>query len=182
VPWRPASIAKPVVLLTPQRPELRPLPAPAAAKQGYPQDSSSTRSRRAVPPQSSAPGASAGDGRLVFAHRGPESRVVATAAPIRQAAAMAPSALVDALFDQARHNRGLAGIDMRLLPAAPAELAKPEQPVAAGQMHAAAGTSAPESPVQPTRLSRADIGQVAEQVARVLKQQARLERERGGGY
>jgi len=31
-------------------------------------------------------------------------------------------------------------------------------------------------------LSRADIGQVAEQVARVLKQQARLERERGGGY
>lgn len=181
-PWRPASIAQPVVLLTPPRTDLRALPAPSSTKQGYPQDSSGARGRRAVPPQSSAPGASAGDGHLVFAHRGPESRGAATAAPIRQAAAMAPSALVDALFDQARHNRGLAGIDMRLLPAAPAELAKPEQPVAAGQMHAAAGTSTPESPVPPARLSRADIGQVAEQVARVLKQQARLERERGGGY
>ncbi|WP_428827999.1 hypothetical protein ACLIKD_08710 [Azonexus sp. IMCC34842] len=179
-PWRPASIAQPVVLLTPPRPELRALPTPAAAKQGYPQDSSG--GRRAAPPQSQAPGATAGDGRLVFAHRGPDSRVVATAAPIRQVAPMAPSALVDALFDQARQNRGLAGMDMRLLSAAPAEQAKPEQSVAAGQMQAAAGASAPEFPSPPARLSRADIGQVAEQVARVLKQQARLERERGGGY
>ncbi|UCV06060.1 hypothetical protein [Dechloromonas denitrificans] len=179
-PWRPASVAKPVNLLSPQRTDHRALPVPSSTKQGYPQDSSG--GRRAAPPQSQAPGATAGDGRLVFAHRGPEFRVAAAAAPIRQAAPMAPSALVDALFEQARHNRGLAGMDMRLLPAAPAEQAKPEQSVAAGQMHAAADTSAPQTPSLPARLSRADIGQVAEQVARVLKQQARLERERGGGY
>lgn len=178
-PWRPASIAQPVVLLTPPRPELRPLPAQAAAKQGYPQDSND---RRIGSPQGPVSGPNVGDGRLVFAQRGPDSRVAAAAAPIRQAAAMAPSALVDALFDQARHNRGLAGMDMRLLSAAPAEQAKPEQSVAARQMHAAADTSAPQTPSLPARLSRADIGQVAEQVARVLKQQARLERERGGGY
>jgi len=182
VPWRPASIAKPVVPLTPPWPDHRVLSAPAAVKQDSPQDASGTRGRRATPPQSPAPGATAGDGRLVFAHRGPGARPEVANAPTARSVATAPSALVEALFDQARQHRGLAGIDMRLLPAAPAAQAKSAQPVAVGPMQVPAGASSPESPSQPARLSRADIGQVAEQVARVLKQQARLERERGGGY
>ena len=38
--------------------------------------------------------------------------------------AVVPSALVDALFDQARQNRGLAGMDLRLLSLAPGQAAK----------------------------------------------------------
>ena len=89
--------------------------------------------------------------------------------------------LVDSLFDQAMQQRATPDLSLRMLP----------QPVAKSKNVTADSVSAPSGQPYPHMsqtapltmpLSRSDVTQIADQVARVLKQQARLERERGGHY
>ncbi len=89
--------------------------------------------------------------------------------------------LVDHLFDQAMQQRVTSDLSLRMFP----------QPVANSRntvtdsVSAISGQSRPHMPqTAPLTmpLNRSDVTQIADQVARVLKQQARLERERGGHY
>lgn len=125
---------------------------------------------------------SAGAG-LVFCRRVSGADPVTTTATDhwQPQAGSKPSALVDALFDQARRQRGLAGLDLRVLPASVAQQARPAADAAPG-MAAYPAAEPPANAGSSTRLSRNAISQVADQVATLLRQRERLERERKGGF
>lgn len=72
-------------------------------------------------------------------------------------------------------------MDLRLLSLAPGQAAKAADETSRPP-DVAPAAALPEPPRMPPRFSRDDIGQVAEEVARVLRQRERLERNRQGGY
>jgi hypothetical protein len=91
------------------------------------------------------------------------------------------TSLVDSLFDQAMQQRVTSDLSLRMLP----------QPVANSRNRVTDSVSAisrqsdphmPKTAPLTMPLNRSDVTQIADQVARMLKQQARLERERGGHY
>ncbi len=89
--------------------------------------------------------------------------------------------LVDSLFDHAMQQRVMPDLSLRMLP----------QPVTESRNVASDSVSAtserprprmPQTAPLTVPLNRSDVAQIADQVARVLKQRARSERERGGHY
>ena len=91
-----------------------------------------------------------------------------------------PPSFGDALFDQAMQHRALPRFELRPLPAAPieADAASAEQVRSAPRVASVPGRSAlAELPP----LTHAELGRVADQVERLLKQRERFERERRGG-
>lgn len=92
------------------------------------------------------------------------------------------ASLVDRLFDQAMQQRAIPDLALRVLPQAIApqtgNAAADFVPSTREHSH----QNAPD-PVPPTApLSRSEVMLVADQVSRLLKQQARFERERRGNY
>ena len=91
-----------------------------------------------------------------------------------------PPSFGDALFDQAMQHRALPRFELRPLPAAPieADAASAEQVRSAPRVASVPGRSAL---AEPPPLTHAELGRVADQVERLLKQRERFERERRGG-
>lgn len=91
--------------------------------------------------------------------------------------------LVERLFAQGMAQQATPGMTLREVPQPPASPVATAPEAASSPWPAAA--SRPPAPATPTEarapLSRADVAQVADEVARVLRQRDRLEHERKGG-
>lgn len=96
-------------------------------------------------------------------------------------AAAAPG-LADLLYEHVRSNRAMPALDLQLLPWAPATASAPSAPGAEAVRSPREQRPVAVAPgaTRPASLTPSDITAVADQVARVLKQRERTDRERRG--
>lgn len=90
--------------------------------------------------------------------------------------------LVDALFDQAMERRAMPDLTLHMLPQSVTPKSGQTGTDIVRTINDLQRPSTPQATPHSVPLGRSDVTMIADQVVRVLKQQARLERERRGHY